>query len=206
MSFPSFFDEAPVLTMRDPLAKFLGAASDGVIEYRYVDVVRLAGHSCPAVAGTYLMVWNGLNYLYDDETPERGNIEVSMRDSRDYATTGVLASVATLLTGAAPETGFQGIGAAHWFSRKGLLSFDADIDGTMGLRRKDNGKGVVVDINTDSVPHDPMMSPLMAAAVAGSASPQEQAQFATLWQERVRRMLVEHADDPKLIHLYGWDL
>lgn len=205
MTLPQFFDDAPTLKMRDPLAAFLGAAEDGVIEYRYADAVRLAGHSCPAVAGAYLMVLNGLSALYDDETPERGGIEVFMRNERDHATTGVLASVATLLTGAAPESGFQGIGPAKRFARKDLLSFETDIDGTLALRRRDTGKGVVVDINTDHVPHELIMSQLMPKAVSGKANAEELAEFARLWQDRVRRMLVEHADDPKLVHIYDWD-
>ncbi|MCR6634231.1 hypothetical protein [Devosia sp.] len=205
MTLPQFFDDAPTLKMRDPLAAFLGAAEDGVIEYRYADAVRLAGHSCPAVAGAYLMVLNGLSALYDDEIPERGGIEVFMRNERDHATTGVLASVATLLTGAAPESGFQGIGPAKRFARKDLLSFETDIDGTLALRRSDTGKGVVVDINTDHVPHELIMSQLMPKAVSGKANAEELAEFARLWQDRVRRMLVEHADDPKLVHIYDWD-
>jgi len=205
MTLPQFFDDAPTLKMRDPLAAFLGAAEDGVIEYCYADAVRLAGHSCPAVAGAYLMVLNGLSALYDDEIPERGGIEVFMRNERDHATTGVLASVATLLTGAAPESGFQGIGPAKRFARKDLLSFETDIDGTLALRRSDTGKGVVVDINTDHVPHELIMSQLMPKAVSGKANAEELAEFARLWQDRVRRMLVEHADDPKLVHIYDWD-
>lgn len=205
MTLPQFFDDAPVLKMRDPLAAFLGAAEDGVIEYRYADVVRMAGHSCPAVAGAYLMVLNGLSALYDEVIPERGGVEVFMRNERDYATTGVLASVATLLTGAAPESGFQGIGPAKRFARKDMLRFDTDIDGTLALRRRDTGKGVVIDINTDHVPHELIMSQLMPKAVAGKASAEELKEFARLWQDRVRRMLVEHADDPKLVHIYDWN-
>jgi hypothetical protein len=54
MAFPAFFDQAPVLRLHDPLAQLLGAATDGVIEYRYADAVRVAGHSCPTVAGAWL--------------------------------------------------------------------------------------------------------------------------------------------------------
>ncbi|NLY64247.1 MAG: hypothetical protein GX070_04730 [Alcaligenaceae bacterium] len=57
MSFPSFFDQAPTISLRDPLAGFLGAAHNGVIQYTYTDVVKLAGHSCPTVAGAYLMTF-----------------------------------------------------------------------------------------------------------------------------------------------------
>jgi len=205
MSFPAFFDAAPVLRLHEPLAAFLGAAEDGIIEYRYADAVRLAGHSCPAVASAYLMVVKGLQALYgDDELPERGGVEVAMHDERDHATTGVLASVATLLTGAAPETGFQGIGPARRFARQDLLRFGADIDGTLAIRRRDTGRGVVVAANTDRVPHDPLIAGLMPKAVAGTASPAELEQFGRLWQDRVRRMLVDHVDDPQLIHIYDW--
>ena len=129
-----------------------------------------------------------------------------MRDGRADGAAGVIAAIATLLTGAAPETGFKGIGAGHRFARRDLLVFDAPIEGTIGLRRRDTGTGVIVDINTASVPHDPGMDMLMPKAVSGQASAAELKQFGLLWQDRVRRMLVEHADDPKLIHLYGWPL
>lgn len=204
MNFPSFFAEAPRLKVRDPLAAFLGTCEGGILEYGYEDAVRLAGHSCPAVAGAYLMVINGLTYLHDEEMPERGGIEVFMRGGRDQGTTGVLASVATLLTGAAPETGFGGIGPAQRFSRRDLLQFGADIEGAMALRRRDTGAGVVVDIDTGAVPHAAAMGAVMPQAVAGEANEAGLESFAALWQDRVRRMLIEHADDPKLIHLYDW--
>lgn len=204
MSFPAFFDAAPVLRLREPLAAFLGAADDGTIEYRYADAVRLAGHSCPAVASAYLMVFNGLRALYDAELPERGGIEVTMRAERDHGTTGVLASVAMLLTGAAPETGFQGIGPGRRFARQDLLRFGSTIDGTLAIRRRDTGAGVMVSANTDHVPHDPLIGQLMPKAVAGTATPTELEQFGRLWQDRVRRMLVEHATDPDLVHVHAW--
>lgn len=204
MTFPSFFAEAPRLRVRDPLAAFLGASEDGILDYGYEDVVRLAGHSCPAVAGAYLMLLGGLSYLYDGVLPERGGIEVFMRAGRDEGTAGVQASIATLLTGAAAETGFHGIGPARRFARRDLLRFGVDIDGVMALRRCDTGVGVVVDIDTGAVPHAAEMAAVMPGAVSGEADAAELGSFAALWQERVRRMLIEHADDPKLIHLYEW--
>lgn len=204
MTFPPFFAQAPRLRVRDPLAAFLGASEGGILDYGYEDVVRLTGHSCPAVAGAYLMVLHALAYLYDDEVPERGGIEVFMRDEPDQGTTGVQASVATLLTGAAAETGFGGIGPARRFARHGLLRFGAEIDGVMALRRRDTGEGVVVDIDTGAVPHAAAMAVVMPRAIAGEGDAAELGSFAALWQDRVRRMLIEHADDPKLIHLYDW--
>jgi hypothetical protein len=51
MKTPAFFDAVPAITVADALAQALGAADGGLIEYRYVDAVKLAGHSCPTVAG-----------------------------------------------------------------------------------------------------------------------------------------------------------
>jgi hypothetical protein len=205
MDFPDFFDDAPALSLREPLAAFLGASKSGIITYRYADAVKLAGHSCPTVAGAYLMVSKGLAHLYGDELPERGGIEVHMRDGREQGTTGVIATIATLLTGAAPETGFGGIGADHRFSRRGLMRFDAPIDGLLALRRCDTGRGVVLDLNMASVPANPEMSTLFPKTVAGQADESELARFGMLWQDRVARMLRDHADDPELVRIHVWE-
>ncbi|MBJ7832957.1 hypothetical protein HKQ44_07865 [Neisseria meningitidis] len=197
---PEFFDRAPTLTVQDPLAAFLGAAENGILTYRYADAVRLCGHSCPTVAGAYLMVIKGLKALYGEELPERGGIEAAMQGARDEGTVGVTASVVQLLTGAAPETGFGGIGIQGRFARRNLLSFGAgEINGTLTLRRKDNGKTVAVSINAALKPFAPEMRELMPKAVSGSASADELKQFGDLWQERVRAFLIDQADNPEFV-------
>ena len=60
MRYPDFFDEAPHITMYDPLAKFLGATEGGIFEYNYIDAVKAAGHSCPTGASARLMTDRGL--------------------------------------------------------------------------------------------------------------------------------------------------
>lgn len=45
MKYPDFFDDVPRIRLHDPLAGFLGAVEDGIIEYAYVDAVKLAGYS-----------------------------------------------------------------------------------------------------------------------------------------------------------------
>ncbi len=47
MKYPAFYDLVPGIALADPLAAFLGATEQGVIEYRYIDAVKLTGHSCP---------------------------------------------------------------------------------------------------------------------------------------------------------------
>jgi hypothetical protein len=204
MDFPDFFSNVPTITLRDPLAVFLGVSESGLISYTYADAVKLAGHSCPTVAGAYLMVYRGLAYLYADQVAERGGIEVYLRDQREQGTTGVVAAVATLLTGAASETGFGGIGAARRFARRNLLQFGAPIDGILALRRRDNGCGAVLDLDTVVVPSDPEIQKLLAKAVSGEADEIERKRFGVLWQSRVAHMLTEHADDPSLVHVRQW--
>ncbi len=203
-TFPAFYAEAPRLTVRDPLAQFLGAARQGVMEYCYADAVRLAGHSCPTVAGAWLMTLHGLRALYGSDMPVRGEVEVVLRDAQDQGVTGVIASVAQLLTGAAPATGFQGIGPARRFARHNLLAFGSAIDGVLGLRRQDTGQAVQVRLDASAVPWPDEMKALMPRAIAGQATSGEQERFAQLWQDRVRRMLTEHAEDTAMVQVSPW--
>ena len=126
MHYPGFFDDAPRIVMRDPLAALLGAADDGLLEYCYLDAVRLAGHSCPTVAGAYLMARAAVEALYPNEPAERGGIAIRMAAAEHEGVTGVTAQVLTLITGAAADNGFHGIGG-H-FVRQSLLSYPAAID------------------------------------------------------------------------------
>ena len=198
--FPEFFDRAPQLLMRDPLAQFLGATPDGVMAYRYQDAVKLAGQSCPTVAGAYLMVVKGLSALYGGDIPERGGIEVLMRDGRDEGTTGVIANVAMLLTGAAPETGFAGVGPMRLFGRRDLLAFGSgDERGEMLLRRRDTGAAVAVSYNPSIAPWPAEMQTLMPLAVSGRADDAQLKRFGEIWQERVEAVLTKLADDPRLV-------
>lgn len=204
--FPAFFGDAPTLTVRDPLAEFLGAAQQGIIEYRYADVVRVAGHSCPTVAGAYLMTLQGLRALYGSDLPVRGEIAVSMRDAQDHGVNGVIASVVQLLTGAASEGGFQGIGSGRRFSRHNLLTFERPIQAVLGLQRKDTGRAVQVQFNESFVPWEDETRALMPKAVAGQASAAELERFGQLWQDRVRKILVVHAHDPQMVQVSDWKI
>jgi formylmethanofuran dehydrogenase subunit E len=197
MHFPEFFDTAPRITVRDSLACFLGAADDGVIEYNYADVVKLAGHSCPTVASAYLMTRAALGALYSDVLPERGGIRVELRDDRVDGVAGVIANVVSLLTGATNDTGFKGIGG-H-FDRRNLLFFGADILGQLRFTRVDTGAAVTVSVRLDLVPADPRMIPLLQRCLTGAATADETKCFRSLWQGRVRTLLVDHADDPDII-------
>jgi hypothetical protein len=197
MQFPEFFDAAPRISLRDPLAGLLGAAVDGVIEYAYADVVKLAGHSCPTVASAYLMTRAALGALYRDALPERGGIRVELRDDRLEGATGVVANVASFVTGATHDTGFKGIGGR--FDRRNLLFFGVDSPGQIRYTRVDTAATVTVSARLDRVPADPGMVPLLQRCLAGSATAEETSRFQSLWQGRVRTLLVDHADDPEVV-------
>jgi formylmethanofuran dehydrogenase subunit E len=197
MTYPAFFDDAPTITVHDALAEFLGASTGGVMTYHYVDAVRLAGHSCPTVAGAYLMTRRALQLLYPDQLPERGAMQVSFADAQDDGVTGVIGSVAGLITGAAGVGGFKGI--AGQFRRQNLLQFGADMGGEARFTRLDTGATVELAMQTGRVPADARMSGLLQKTLSGRATPDEAQEFASLWQDRVRRILLEHADDPELI-------
>lgn len=193
MNFPDFFDAAPRLLMRDPLADFLGAATGGLIEYRYADAVKLAGHSCPTVAGAYALTRRALGVLYGTAVPERGGVTVSVREAPADGVAGVVAQVVTLLTGAAAEGGFKGLGGR--FERRALLEFGADLPLDLRFRRRDTGAAVDARAQLKRVPMDPGMLPLMQLCLAGRADVQQQQRFGELWQARVRAILLHHADD-----------
>ncbi len=196
MHYPAFFDDIPAIRLYDPLAEFLGAVDDGVIEYRYLDAVKLAGHSCPTVASAYWMTHCALRTLYPDGLPERGNIRVEFGKQADDGVTGVIANVVGLLTGAAADGGFKGIAGA--FDRRNRLFFAAGIDSEIRFTRLDTGKVVEMAVNMQPVPASPRIWELLPKCRNGSASVAETSEFRQLWQERVRALLLDHAEDAQV--------
>jgi hypothetical protein len=186
MAFPDWYDSIPPLVLYDPLAERLGAAEGGLIDYRYADAVRLAGHSCPTVACAWLMATRGMTALWPVGHPERGATRVEFRDPRDEGTTGVTAAVFMLVTGAADLAGFKGLGGN--FDRR-LASFGAGVPGSVRLTRLDNGKAVDLSCDAGQVPPEPRMQGALRAMLDGTASQGTLAEFARLWQDRTRRIL-----------------
>ena len=201
MQVPDFYASAPRIVMHDGLAELLGAAEGGIIAYNYLDAVKLAGHSCPTVAGAWLMTRAALARLYPDQTPRRGEIRVEMRDPQDAGVTGVIASVAGLLTGAAGTGGFKGLAGSH--IRRGLLTFGVPMRGEMRFTRLDSGHSVELSHNARAVPRPPALATLMQQALAPQSDAATRQAFGQAWQEWVRTLLLEHADDPALISVEG---
>ncbi|OGS98286.1 MAG: hypothetical protein A3K04_00235 [Gallionellales bacterium RBG_16_56_9] len=196
MNHPDFFDAVPRISLYDPLAEFLGATQDGILQYGYFDAVRLAGHSCPTVASAYWATYKALAFLYPDAMPVRGDIRVEFSQDSTSGVTGVIANVVSMLTGAMSDNGFKGIGRR--FDRRNRLFFAVGMPGEMRFTRLDTNQAVHVVANLQRVPASPRLPMLMANCMAGIATREETAEFRQLWQERVRSILLEHGDDPEV--------
>ena len=197
MKTPDFFDKVPPIVIADPLAEFLGATEGGLLEYRYVDAVKLAGHSCPTVAGAWLMTRAALAHLYAEGTPQRGGIRVDMHQRADEGVAGVIASVAGLITGAANQSGFKGL--AGRFARNDLLNFGVPLTGEIRFTRMDTGGLVELVHRPQAVTRPNGLAEMMRSALDPQADVATRRAFAEAWQGWVRTILLDHADDPALI-------
>lgn len=193
MSFPMFFNNVSVITMSDPLADFLGATSGGKMEYTYADAVKLAGHSCPTVAGAYLMVQRGVALLYPESTPVRGEIRVTIKGKFGEGVVGVIANVASMITGATESGGFHGLGGR--FDRRNLLFFDDALEGDMVMERVDTDRSVCLSYNPQRVSAHPQMQEWLGMIMSGKGDVQIQEAFRSVWQDRVKRILIDQCED-----------
>ncbi|HSW27471.1 MAG TPA: hypothetical protein VLJ62_32235, partial [Burkholderiaceae bacterium] len=155
------------------------------------------GHSCPTVAGAWLMTRAALARLYPGQTPRRGEVRVELREAQDEGVAGVTASVAGLVTGAAGIGGFKGLAGRH--ARRDLLRFDVPMHGEMRFTRLDSGQSVEVSHHIDAVPRPVELKVQMQAALAPQADRAQCEAFGQTWQGWVRAILIDHADDPGLI-------
>lgn len=187
-----FYEDVEPIGLREPLAEFLGAIDKGEeFVFTYQDVVKLAGHSCPAVSGAYKLTQKALKALYGNETPVRGEISVRVLGSVDHSANGPISQVISLITGAAPETGFAGLGQR--FARKNKLTFDEKNEepNAFVFTRDDNGKSVKVIYHPERIPQKEDMSELLTKCIVGTANEKQQEKFKALWQERVKAVLLE---------------
>ncbi len=191
-----FFDNVEPIRIKDPLATALGAMDrNEAFVFTYPDAVKLAGHSCPAVSGAYKLTQLALKRLYGSETPIRGQVKVTFKGGIDYKVNGPISQVVTLITGAAGESGFKGLGGGR-YNRQNLLSFDetqdADEDAvcTVIFERMDNHKKIEISYSNYMLPANPKMGDLMPLAVTGKGTDAEIKEFGELWHERIKVILM----------------
>ncbi len=185
------YENADPIRIRDPAAEALGVLEPGdpfVVTYR--DVVMAAGHSCPTAAGAYRIAQVGLDALYGEDLPVRGDVAVLAGGPRDDPTYGVLSRLVSFVTGAAGEDGFGGLAGGHG-ARANLLSFgDIDADGVaVEFTRTDTGEAVRVTYHVGAVPSAGDATRYLADIIEGTATREEREAFASAWHVRVERVL-----------------
>ncbi len=192
MKYPDFFNDVETITMLDPLSKVLGSLENGLCEFTYLDSVKAAGHSCPTVGGAYLMTSRALRTLYPDSMPIRGQIKVEFSESMEEGVAGVIGNVVSNITGATDKSGFKGLNGN--FARHSLMSFNADVNASARYTRLDTNTSIEVVYNPSSVMPDPEMQGYMKKVLSGSANEEDIKTFGTLWQERVKRIMIDNSD------------
>ena len=196
MQYPDFYTHVPPIKLYDPLSEFLGAFDQGEVDISYLDCVKLAGHSCPTVAGAYLMASKGLETLYKGALPKRGTIKVEMKMPEEEGVTGVIGNVIAFIVGASGKGGFKGIQGKY--SRDNLISYNIPMQAAVKLTRLDTNESVLLDYDPSIIPADEMMQPLMGKSLKGLATEEEKKMFQKLWQQRVEKILL-HPNDTELL-------
>ncbi len=201
MNYPPFYDKVETITLYDPLAEVLGSFEKGEIRFKYMQIVKVAGHSCPTVGGAYLMTMKALQALYPDTLPVRGNIKVEFKESLEEGVAGVIGNVISNITGATDKSGFKGLGGK--FARHSLMNFDSDISSSVRFTRVDTGKSVDVFYNPSVVGASPKMQPLMQKIMQQTATDEEKKEFGILWQKRVEEILCNYSKYEGIIEVKG---
>ena len=186
MNYPKFYDTIETIKVIDKLSDALGSFENGKYEFNYVDVVKSAGHSCPTVAGAYIITLEALRVLYPNELAVRGNIKVEFEEKMEDGVAGVIGNVISQITGATDKNGFKGLQGK--FARHSLMHFGADIDASARFTRIDNAKSVDVFYNPSSIMPNPDMQVIMQKMAERVVSSDEVKEFGVLWQDRVKRI------------------
>lgn len=207
--FTDFLEEVTPIKLREPLAETLGALKQEgtILEYTYIDVIKLAGHACPTTAAAYLCCRKALETLYPQEIPVRGEIAITVYGEPDEGVYGVMSQVFSLLTGAAAATGFRGLG--HKFKRKDLIKFSPQKPDPQAMsfefRRLDKGKTVLVKFYPQAIPFPREKSQrageLLEKVIWEAATAEERQEFQELWMAKVKDMLLREKEIDKWLKL-----
>ena len=200
--FRDFFYDVKPIKFKEPLAETLGAfkENEAVLDYTFIEAVKMAGHACPTVTGAYMSCQEALDFLYPDEIPTRGNIAITIYGEPDEGVNGVMGQVFSFLTGAAPSSGFKGL--AHKFKRKDLLRFSSEkLDSEaqcFEFKRFDNEARILVKFYPQKVPYPAekaiKLNQLMKKVLWDEAGDTEKKELQDLFIGKVKVMLVERIE------------
>lgn len=163
-----------VVNVHEPFAEFLTASQD---EYQFkislLDVVRFAGHACPAMLSAFLISRKAIQELFPDTNVcIRGQVAIEIPTPVSQGATGPISNVFSMIFGAWEQSGFGGLGGQ--FVRRGLLKYDSPST-TPGTFRFHNLKsGTAFDISCN-----PSLAP----------GPEEDLPFQKVWRHRIATIL-----------------
>lgn len=187
----SRYRDVDPIRLRDPLAERLGILGNGErFGFAYADLVRAAGHSCPTAAGAFRIARIGLDALYPDDNPVRGDVAVVVGGPRTETAFGVTGRLLSLVTGAAGEDGFGGL-PGGFGARRGLLRYESLAGSGVRVRlgRDDAETGVEVTYDVEAVPGLGQAKRHLPAVVDGSADDGAVTAFRDAWHRRVDDVL-----------------
>jgi hypothetical protein len=189
-----YITQVPPILMMEPYFQIFGQAP-GPVPYYYEEAIKLAGHSCGATAGAWVITRKALEVLYPDgEIPVRGQIFVEAPGAEDEWFVGVFGEVITFITGAAPKTGFNGSDFAvnDVFIRQNKMVYSETPTNQLPPMREwvftrlDTGAKVGVKFNLVII--TPLPTPARMAMgkkmALGEATPEEAADYIKYWNER----------------------
>ncbi len=199
-----YISKVPPILMIEPYYKIFGQ-SQVAVPYYYEEAVKLAGHSCGATTGAWIITKKALEVLYPNgEIPVRGQIAVQAPGAEDEWYTGVFGDIIAFVTGAAPKTGFIGaeFGEANdLFVRQNKMVYPEEPTGTLPPKmewifsRVDTGKKVGVNFNLAIItPIATEERQAMGAKLAKGGGTEEEARdYQEYWNARALFVL-ENAD------------
>jgi hypothetical protein len=195
-----YIKKVPPILMKEPFLELLGQ-TDQPVPYTYEETVKLAGHSCGAVAGAWTITRKALESLYPGTLPVRGQIKVTMPGSEDEWYVGVFGEVISYITGAAPKTGFPGAEFGKSYNRRNLMTYKEKPTGTPPAKmiwifeRADTGAKVAIryDLSKIKPAQTDKRTGTGAKVAKGQASPEETKEWREYWNARAKFVL-DHAD------------
>ncbi|KMQ49920.1 hypothetical protein CHISP_3134 [Chitinispirillum alkaliphilum] len=200
VSVAGFIKEVKPIRMKEPLAELLGAFEAfgcDEFEYRFEDLIKVAGHVCPTVSMAYLLCRYGLRELYNDKVPVRGDVSVLMPGKPDEGVLGVIGQVLSFITGASMDTGFKGISGHH--KRKNLLRYSGKSEKGIQrfiFKRLSAEKQIEIIVFPHLLPtlsqsQEMRIVELLEKNVWDGASSDEVLEFRKLWLQKVKNIIME---------------
>ena len=199
MKTSSFYSSLPTIKLNEPLYDLFGVAPTSEIEFSFADAVKIAGHACPTVAGSYLMTYHGIKALYPNEIPIRGNFKLHFSTDEAEGVTGVIANIMGTILGAAGVGGFKGLGGKYYRNNK--ILFNQILKSKVEIVRIDNNQSVRIDYFPEIIPSSDATSPLLSKILSNSATDLEKLTFQNLWNQRLEKILSIGFDKNNLIKI-----